>query len=109
MITDNSVLQQRIQATQQWLSSVNQQHYSIQVMQTPVANTQNLTQWLHKPEIQPLLPDLYLYQANRNNQLIWEILYADFAEIDNAAAALATLPEILRQNKPFLRKITSLK
>ena len=108
-ITDNSVLQQRIQATEQWLSSVNQQHYSIQVMQTPVANTQNLTQWLRKPEIQPLLPDLYLYQANRNDQLIWEILYADFADIDNAAAALATLPEILRQNKPFLRKVASLK
>jgi type II secretory pathway predicted ATPase ExeA len=108
-ITDDSVLQQRLQATQQWLNSVDQQRYSIQVMQTSIANTQNLTQWLHKPEIQPLLPDLYLYQAKRNDQLIWEILYADFAEIDSATAAIATLPDILRQNKPFLRKLANLK
>jgi MSHA biogenesis protein MshM len=105
----DSLLQQRIQATQHWLSSVAQQHYSIQVMQTPVENTPGLTQWLHKPEIQPLLPNLYLYQVDRNGQLIWEILYADFVDINSAMAAIATLPDILRNNKPFLRKVASLK
>ncbi|NJO17071.1 MAG: AAA family ATPase [Thioploca sp.] len=105
----DSLLQQRIQATQQWLNSVDQQHYSIQVMQTPVENTPGLTQWLHKPEIQPLLPNLYLYQVDRNGQLIWEILYADFTDINSASAAMTTLPDILRNNKPFLRKVASLK
>ena len=108
MIAD-SLLQQRIQATQQWLNSVDQQHYSIQVMQTPVENTPGLTQWLHKTEIQLLLPNLYLYQVDRNGQLVWEILYADFADINSAAAAMTTLPDILRNNKPFLRKVASLK
>lgn len=108
-LTADSLLQQRIQATQHWLSSVVQQHYSIQVMQTSVENTPGLIQWLHKPEIQPLLPNLYLYQVDRNGQFIWEILYADFVDINSAMVAIGTLPDILRNNKPFLRKVASLR
>ncbi len=108
-ITTDSLLQQRIQATEQWLAKANGQHYSIQVMQTKVDKTENLADFLRQPEMQPLLEDLYIHRVTRKEQVFWEVMYAEFANADNAVAAIATLPKILQRNQPFLRKIASLR
>jgi len=107
-ITTYSLLQQRIQATEQWFAKVNQQYYSIQVMQTAANKTEDLAKFLTHPEIQHLLEELYIYRVSRKGQVVWEIAYSEFADIDNALAAMTTLPKILQRNKPFLRKIAHL-
>jgi type II secretory pathway predicted ATPase ExeA len=101
-------LEQRLLATEQWLAKVSGQHYTLQVMRTKVENTEDLKRLLQKAEIYPLLADLYIYRVKHNEQDYWEIVYAEFADADNAIAAIATLPEMLKQNKPFLRKIATL-
>ncbi len=105
--TTDPLLQQRLEATEQWLAKANGQHYSIQVMQTKVDKTENLVAFLRQPEIQPLLEDLYIYRVSRKGDVFWEMVYAQFADADSAVAAIATLPKILQRNKPFLRKIAS--
>ncbi len=107
-ITTYPLLQQRIQMTEQWLAKVNQQYYSIQVMQTAANKTEDLAKFLRLPEIQPLLEELYIYRVSRKEQVVWEIAYSEFSDIDNALAAMTTLPKILQRNKPFLRKIIHL-
>jgi MSHA biogenesis protein MshM len=108
-ITAVSLLQKRIQATEQWLATANKQHYSIQLLQTPETQTKNLSAFLRQPEIQPLLEELYIYRVKKKGQIFWEMMYSEFAHIDSATAAMATLPKVLQGNKPFLRRIANLR
>lgn len=107
--TADSLLEQRIAQTQQWLQQANRQDYTIQVMQTKIENTADLNKLLHHPEISSLLEKLYIYQITQREQAYWEIVYAEFQEIKSATAALAQLPDLLKQNKPFVRRIGQLK
>jgi type II secretory pathway predicted ATPase ExeA len=106
--TTASLLQQRLQATEQWIATANNKHYTIQVMQTRSDNTDNLTALLRQPEIQPLLKEIYIHRVNRKEQVFWEMLYGQFTDANSAKAAIASLPETLQRNKPFLRKIAHL-
>jgi type II secretory pathway predicted ATPase ExeA len=108
-ITTVSLLEKRIQATEQWLAKANKQHYSIQLLQTPETQTKNLRFFLRQPEIQPLLEELYIYRINKKGEIFWEMMYSEFAHIDSATAAVATLPKVLQRNKPFLRRIANLR
>ena len=102
------LLQQRVQATEQWIATANKKHYTIQVMQTRIDNTNNLAALLRQPEIQPLLNEIYLHQVNRKEQVFWEMLYGQFTDANSAMAAIANLPKTWQRNKPFLRKIAHL-
>jgi len=104
-ITQDALLQQRVLATQQWLTKASGQAFTLQVMQT--TNLEDLIHLLRKPEIQPLLEDLYLYQDNLTHQ--WEVFYAEFTDASSAFAAIEGLPRILQRNKPFLRKIAKVR
>ena len=109
IITTVSLLQKRIQATEQWLARANKQHYSIQLLQTPEIQTKSLNSFLRLPEIQPLLEELYIYRIKIKGQIFWEMMYSEFSYIDSATAAMATLPKVLQRNKPFLRRIADLR
>lgn len=106
-ITTDSILQQRIQATQRWLAKANGQHYSIQLMQAAANKTDHLVYLLRQPEMQPLLEYIYLHRIIRKGQVFWEVMYGEFAKADEATAAIITLPQILQHNKPYLRKIAN--
>ena len=98
-----SPLQQRLQATESWL--LNQQNYTIQVIQIKVDKIEDLQRFLHKPEIQSLLDNLYIYNTGIN----WEIMYGEFTDTKIAATTIESLPVLLQRNKPFLRKIADIK
>ena len=98
-----SLLQQRLQATEKWL--LIQQNYTIQVMQVKVDKIEYLQQFLNKPEIQPLLTNLYIYNTGIN----WEIMYGEFIDPKIATTTIESLPITLQRNKPFLRKIIDVK
>ncbi|MDM8567808.1 AAA family ATPase, partial [Candidatus Halobeggiatoa sp. HSG11] len=98
-----SPLQQRLKATEKWL--LNQQYYTIQIIQVKVDRTDYLQKFLNKPEIKPLLNDLYIYRTD----LYWEIMYSKFVDTKEAMAEIENLPERLQRNKPFLRKIVDVK
>ena len=101
------LLQQRVQATKNWFIETNAQYYTIQIMQTTASNIDDLAKLLRRPEIQPLLEQIYLNRIKRNEQVFWEVMYAEFASAKQAVAAISTLPKVLQRNKPFLRKIAS--
>ncbi|MCK5877555.1 MAG: AAA family ATPase [Candidatus Marithrix sp.] len=98
-----SPLQQRLQATEKWL--LNQQHYTIQVVQIKTTKTNKLKKFLNKTEIKLLLNNLYIYRTD----LYWEVMYGKFVNTKNAMAAIKNLPKNLQRNKPFLRKIINVK
>jgi type II secretory pathway predicted ATPase ExeA len=102
------LLQQRIQATEEWLANTNKQYYSIQIMQTAGNKTADLAKFLRQSEMQALLEELYIYRVNREGEFFWEVVYSEFADVESAMAAIATFPEKLQHNKPFLRNIATL-
>jgi type II secretory pathway predicted ATPase ExeA len=111
-VSPEIILQQRLQATEQWLVKTNLQHYTLQVMQIQVNETQNnqFTTFLSRTEIQPLLNNLYISQVkDRKGQVFWEITYGEFEHVKTAITTIANLPPILQRNKPFVRKIASLR
>ncbi|MCK5523185.1 MAG: AAA family ATPase [Thiomargarita sp.] len=102
------LLQQRLQATEEWLAKANKQYYSIQIMQTAGNKTADLAKFLRQSEMQALLEELYIYRVNREGEFFWDVVYSEFADVESAMAAIATFPEILQRNKPFLRNIATL-
>ncbi len=105
----SSLLQQRRQATEKWLTQANGQFYSIQLMQTTEDNFIGVEKWLKQLELQPLLPQLYISHDLAKGPAKWNLMYGEFESLDQANAAIATLPDLVRRNKPYVRKIASLK
>jgi type II secretory pathway predicted ATPase ExeA len=103
------LLSQRLQATESWLATTTGQHYTIQIMQTAENNRDELEGMLHTPEIRSLLEELYVSRDNLKGQVKWNIMYGEFTDAESAKAAIAKLPEVLRRNKPYPRKIANLR
>ncbi|MCP4696081.1 MAG: AAA family ATPase [Gammaproteobacteria bacterium] len=102
-----TTLQQRIEATRQWLQHADGRRYSIQVMLIGEAKSDRLERLLRKPELQPLLPLLYIYPTLIKKQKTWAVVYAEFPNYTTAKSAITALPEILQRYQPFPRTIHS--
>ena len=94
------LLEQRLLATEHWLEKTG---YTLQIMQT--SQLEDIINFLHKPEVQVLLEELYVRQTTRQ----WEVFYAQFSDPNSTVAAINQLPKILQRNKPFLRKIEKIR
>jgi len=101
------LLAQRLQATHRWLSQAQDQHYTIQVLQSK--KVEDLSKFLRKSEIQPLVERLYIYRTDSKGQTFWGIVYAEFDDEASANEALTALPESVRRNQPFLRTLANLR
>jgi septal ring-binding cell division protein DamX len=101
----DSLLNKRLQATHRWLATAGETHYSIQILEIRADRTEDLVQFLHKPTLQPLLAQLYVYQIQVKEKKVWRVLYGEFGDKDSAHKAIAILPSDLQRNQPFLRMI----
>ncbi len=107
MMTE-TLLQQRLQATKNWLNTANPKHYTIQVMLGKESKVRELDSLLNKSEIQPLLSNLYLHLVDKKDKTEWIVTYNEFNDSAAANAAIISLPALLKNNKPFVRSIDSL-
>lgn len=108
LITDK-VLQQRQLATAQWLATVNSDYYTIQVMQVTEGKLEELAKFLRKPELQPILTNLYIYRSGFEKNAVWGLIYHQFVDAASATAAIAQLPEVLQRNRSFVQMISQLR
>jgi type II secretory pathway predicted ATPase ExeA len=106
--TMDPVLYERLRATERWLTTAGATHYCIQIMETSGDRTEDLIAFLHKPTIQPLLAQLYVYQTQVGERTFWRVLYGEFGDKASADRTLEILPADLQRNQPFLRTIKSL-
>ncbi|OUD16203.1 hypothetical protein TPSD3_00300 [Thioflexithrix psekupsensis] len=98
------LLQERLKASELWLQNSNSQHYSIQILRTSYQKTMELTQFLQREELAPLLPTLFLYHKDQQ----WSVFYGTFADENSALLAINELPENIRQNRPYVRRLSTL-
>ena len=105
----DKLLQQRQLATEQWLATVNLQYYTIQVLQVSEAKLEELAKILRKPELQLILTNLYVYRSLTKDTASWSLTYHQFVDAASATEAIASLPEILQRNRPFVKVISQLR
>jgi len=108
LITD-ALLQQRQLATAQWLATVNSDYYTIQVMQVTEGKLEELAKFLRKPELQPILTNLYIYRSGTQENAVWGLVYHQFVDAASATEAITRLPDVLQRNRPFVQLISQLR
>lgn len=96
-------LQSRVRATQTWLKTQVLHSYVIQVLQVPTENSVAVARLLQQAELNSLLPYLYVIEQNAH----WNLLYGAFPDEPSAQIAMAALPPILQNNRPYLRRLAS--
>ena len=58
---------------------------------------------------QGLQPLAKVYQTRRNGKLWWLVTYGSYDNLKSAKEALSKLPEAVRKNQPFYKKISKIK
>ena len=95
--------------TRDWLSTADQKHYSIQVLQTSADFKKDLERFLLKQSVEGDIKKLFIYQTRVNGRLVYCVMYDEFETYADALKALEQMSPDLKKNKPFLRSIYQLK
>ncbi|MDX1513500.1 MAG: AAA family ATPase [Gammaproteobacteria bacterium] len=100
-----ALLEQRLQATRDWLRETNADNFSIQLLLTTRSQRRNLEDFLKRQARPDGLGHLYVYETIINNRPYLGVLYGDFATIGAAREALEGLPPRLKRFEPFIRNV----
>ena len=98
-------INQRLAATQTWLSGVNQRHYTIQISLGFADEPSWLERFLSQDDVIELNDDIHIYFTEIQGRQRIGVVYGEFTSYGDAKAALANLPDTLRHHQPFLRNI----
>lgn len=101
--TADDVLEQRLHATEQWLTEQNGTMYSIQLLGT---NSPELLRDYFKTIGKYVeIEKVYVYRTMANQRPSLTVLYGNFVDLREVNRALQSLPEELKTNRPYYRTI----
>ena len=103
------LLDQRLSETEKWLAQVNDDHYSIQLFMTRIADAKAVERFLQNQSGLLELDRIYVYETRIDGSRMYSVLYSDFTTRQTARSILQSLPADLRASKPFLRRVSALK
>jgi septal ring-binding cell division protein DamX len=104
-----SLLDQRLSETEKWFRQVNDDHYSIQLFMTRIADAKAVEQFLQDPSDLLDFEKIYVYETRIGGSRMYSVTYNDFDSRQTARSILQNLPEDMRASKPFLRRVSALK
>jgi len=110
------LVNQRLQATDNLLSSASPETISLQIQSVPAVLTAGelpqdalLKTALEKLRRQLEMDNVYLYRMQQGGSVYTVILYGAFAQRADALNALSSLPEEIKINQPYLRTLAGVK
>jgi type II secretory pathway predicted ATPase ExeA len=105
----SSLLDQRLNETEKWLGAVADDHYSIQLFMTQIADVTALEEFLS--DLSDLLDfeKIYVYETRIGGSRMYSVLYNDFDSRNTARSILQNLPAEMKASKPFLRRVSALR
>lgn len=109
---EQSLLQQRLTATEQWLAESNNQGASIQVMTLGKKQDvlDSLNRYLQRIQSAGLdLDDIFIYAAPSHEPRVYGVLYGNYSNRRQAMQHLGALPQMLRADNPIPRTVKGLK
>ncbi len=104
-----SVLDRRLSETEKWLNEANDDHYSIQLFMTRIADVEALERFLGDPSDLLDLEKIYVYETMIGGSRMYSVLYSDFDSRKTARSMLQSLPANMKASKPFLRRVSALR
>jgi septal ring-binding cell division protein DamX len=104
-----SLLDQRLSETEKWLAAVDDDHYSIQLFMTRIADAKALERFLNEPSDLLDFEKIYVYETKIGGSRMYSVLYNDFDTRKSARSILQNLPADMRASKPFLRRVSALR
>jgi hypothetical protein len=97
-------LENKIEASKQWLRGADKQGVSIQVMMRSKSAGRELAAYLQSEW--PLdLDKTYLYEVKMKDQTIYRVFYNEYPTISLGQMKMKQLPESVRLNSPYLHSI----
>ena len=105
----SSLLDQRLNETEKWLEYADDDHYSIQLFMTRIADAKALEQFLNEPSDLLDFAKIYVYETKIGGSRMYSVLYSDFDSRKSARSMLKNLPADMRASKPFLRRVSALR
>jgi len=107
--SSNSLLQQRLQQTRQWISGATNEHFTIQLILLDVWAENEVTSYLEKASQLLDTQSLFIYQASIRGRMVYSVLYSEYTQREQAIKQLQKLSPWLRQSGPYLRTIKGIK
>jgi type II secretory pathway predicted ATPase ExeA len=104
-----TLLDQRLNETEKWLGGVADDHYSIQLFMTRVADITALEEFLREPSDLLDFEKIYVYETRIGGSRMYSVLYNDFDSRKTARSILQNLPAEMKASKPFLRRVSALR
>ena len=99
----------RVENTIEWLSTAADDHYSIQLFMTQIADVTALEEFLSDPSDLLDFEKIYVYETKIGGSRMYSVLYSDFDSRQTANSMLQNLPANMRASKPFLRRVSALR
>jgi septal ring-binding cell division protein DamX len=105
--TGPDLLETRLAATENWLSTEAGNLYSIQLLGT--ADAEQLK--LHLNDLSKFIEmnKVFVYRTLANGRPLLTVLYGSFSDRRTAQEVLERLPESLRANRPILRTVEGIR
>lgn len=102
-------LQQRLNATSQWLINVPDDHFSIQLTLLETRAPEKANQYLHRAAALIGMENIHVYEAPIRGKAVYSVLYSDYPNREMAVLALLALPENLRSDGAFVRPLKGIR
>jgi MSHA biogenesis protein MshM len=107
--TSPSLLDARLAETMSWLQGAVDNHYSIQLFMTRIDDAAAVESFLRNVPDTLQYEKIYVYETRVDGYRMYSVMYADYATKVSANSVLFSLPDDVRVNKPYLRRIRTLK
>lgn len=97
-----SRLSERLLQTFDWLQTADEDHFTIQIMLLRNRSTRSLERYLRQIENQIAIDDVYIYETNINNTLMYGVLYKHYTDRPTAEQGVEALPGVFESSRPVM-------
>ena len=102
------MIENRLIATEKWLSQVENNKYSIQLFLTRTQGREALAEFLGNVPESLDFNKIYIYETLINNNSMYSVIYDEFASYSKAVKRLNDLTDDFEVSKPFIRRVRDL-
>lgn len=99
------ITRERLEATRDWLSSVDPDHFSVQLLQAEAETASPLDRFLSTAEARKRLDHIYIYRSDVRGNPMLSVLYGSYENYAAASEAARDVESMLSGYQPYVRTV----
>jgi septal ring-binding cell division protein DamX len=103
----DTLTQQRLLASIEWLRAANPEAYTIQFMSGELGNLEFAERFLEELQASGLLEESYFCMSSEGNRSYWTVKHKNFAGVSLAQAYIESLPAPIQDYRPFVQNMST--